>query len=149
MIIENKILTLDTNKRFEFIDITKNVESFIAENSFQNGQVLVYSKHTTMAITINEKEKGIFSDAEEFFKRILPEHLYYKHNDFDIRTENMVCDRECKNGDSHLQHLLLGTSETLPIQNGKIVFGPWQKILAIELDGPRKKRQIHLQFIGQ
>lgn len=149
MPIKNKTIILDTKKRFEFIDITGEVEDFIFSSEILNGQVLVYSKHTTLAIVVNEKETGIFHDSEEFFKRILPEHHYYRHNDFEVRTENMICDNECKNGDSHLQHMLLGTSETVPVVDGKITFGPWQKIMAIELDGPRSKRQIHLQFLGE
>ena len=69
-IYKNKKIILNTKTRFEFIDITGEVEDFISSSGILNGQVLIYSKHTTLAIVINEKETGIFQDSEEFFKII-------------------------------------------------------------------------------
>lgn len=151
MKIKNRTIKLQTKKAPEFIDITSEVESFIKETGLKNGQVLIFSKHTTMAIRVNEKESDIFSDFEEFFKKLLPKNNYYHHNDLNIRTENLVCSdgsSECMNGHSHIQHLLLGTSETVPVVGGKIVLGRWQKVFAIELCSPRH-REIHLQLIGE
>jgi len=109
MKIINYDLVLESFSRFQFFDITKEVENFINSNSLKNGHLIIFSNHTTLAIRVTEKETGIFKDAEDFFSKLLPHDKYYAHNDFDIRTENLVCDKECVNGDSHLKHLLLGT----------------------------------------
>lgn len=150
MKIETFILKIKTEKPFQFLDITGFVENFLNKIKAKKGQILIYSQHTTLAITINENEKGFFEDFENFLKKILPEEAYYKHNDLGIRTENLICSeegKECLNGHSHCRHLILGTSETLPVNDGKIFLGTWQRILAVELDGP-KNREILFQFIG-
>lgn len=150
MKVRNKTIKLKTKKAFEYIDITDEVEDFIKKEKVKDGQVLVFSRHTTMAVRINEKENGIFCDFKDFMQKILPQDKYYKHNDLNIRTENLVCSdesEECINGHSHCQHLLLGTSETVPVVDGKMVLGRWQKIIAIELCSPRD-REIHLQLIS-
>lgn len=151
MRVKNKTLKIKTKKIFEFIDITNQIEGFVKEEKIKNGQILVYSRHTTLAIRINEKESGIFHDFENFLQKILPKEKYYKHNDLGIRTENLVCSpgaAECLNGHSHYRQLLLGTSETIPIVDSKLYLGTWQRVLAIELDGP-KNREIFLQVIGE
>lgn len=149
MKIKNKQITLNTKKRFEVIDITGEIEDFIENCSEGNGQVLIYSRHTTLAILINERESGIIKDAQDAFAKLFPQHNYYHHNDFDIRTENLLCDGECKNGDSHLNQLVLGTSETIPVIDSKLTLGQWQKVMIFELDGPRNKREIVFNYIGE
>jgi len=145
----NKDIFINSKDRIQFFDLTEKVENFINSNSLKNGHLIIFSNHTTLAIRVNEKETGIFKDAENFFSKLLPHDKYYAHNDFDIRTENLICDKECVNGDSHLRHLLLGTSEALIVEEGKLKLGIWQRVLAIELDGPRKNRKISLNFMGE
>ena len=150
MKIQSKIIRFKTKKEFEYIDITDKVQGFIKESKVKDGQILVFSRHTTMAIRVNEKEDGFFKDFEQFFTKILPKEKYYKHNDLNIRTENLVCSdegEECLNGHSHCQHFLLGTSETIPVVDSKLALGRWQKVIAIELCGPRD-REVHLQLLS-
>ncbi len=140
-----------TQEYLEFKDITDEVANFIDESKVKNGQVLVYSTHTTLAICINEKEKGIFKDFKNLMGKLVPRDVYYNHNDLTKRTENLVCQSgpsDCLNGHSHCTSLLMRNSETIPIINGKMVFGPWQRIFAIELDCARK-REIVVQVIGE
>ena len=86
MLMKNKKIILNTKTRFEFIDITGEVEDFISSSGILNGQVLIYSKHTTLAIVINEKETGIFQDSEEFFK------IHYRNDSSpDIYHSIKVC----------------------------------------------------------
>lgn len=150
MKIVSKIIKLKSKKYLEFIDLTDLVKEFVSELKINNGSVLIYSRHTTMAIRINEKEKGIVKDFISFIKKLLPKDAYYRHNDLTIRTENLVCDPEasdCLNGHSHCLHLILGSSETVPINKGKLVFGQYQRIFAIELDCGRN-REVIIQIIG-
>lgn len=136
----------------EFIDITNDVEKLIKEDKTQNGYVIIFSKHTTAAIRVNEKENGIYRDFENFVNRLLPPTKYYCHNDLNIRTENLVCDigaSDCLNGHSHCLHLLMGGStELVPIIDGKLSFGPYQRIFLIELDCARS-REVIFQIFGE
>ncbi len=131
----------------EFMDITSHVRECVADSGVRSGFVVVYSKHTTAAVKINENEPLLLQDMEDFLERISPRNAYYRHNDFEIRTANMT-DNEAPNGHAHCQHLLMGGSETIPIANGGIVFGPWQSIFMVELDHPRP-REVVVQVIGQ
>jgi secondary thiamine-phosphate synthase enzyme len=149
--IKSKILKIKSKKHLEFKDISDEVVTFVKESEIKNGQVLVYSKHTTLAICINEKEKGIVNDFKKLINKLIPKNDYYEHNDLSIRTENLVCQSgvsDCLNGHSHCNHLIMRNSELIPIIDGKIGLGTWQRILAIELDCCRK-RKIILQVTGE
>ena len=119
----------------------------MAEAGVSHGFVVVFSRHTTAAIKINENEPLLLQDMEQFLERISPRNGNYRHNDFEIRTVNMNED-ECPNGHAHCQHLLLGTSETIPIVEGMMQFGQWQSIFLIELDHPRT-REVVVQVLGE
>lgn len=140
----HKNLSYKTNKFCHFIDITEDVVGVIQESKIKNGMVLVYSHHTTAAIRVNEKEKGIEKDFEHFIKRLVPVNVYYHHNDLTERTENLVCEpgaSDCLNGHSHVLHLLMGaTSETISVIDGKMILGTFQRIFLIELDCSRKRK---------
>ncbi len=140
-------INTNTTKAPEFIDITDQVAEFISESEVSNGFVVVYSRHTTAAIKINENEPLLIEDMESFLGRIASKDAEYKHNDFTIRTVNMNPD-ECPNGHAHCQHLLMGASETIPIADGKLQFGTWQRIFLVELDMPRP-REVIVQILGE
>lgn len=139
-------IVVNTARALQFIDITEEVERFVAESPMRNGCVVVYSKHTTAAIKINENEPLLMQDMEKFLGRIAPRDEYYLHNDFTVRTVNMTED-ECPNGHAHCQHLLMNSSETVPVIDGAMQLGRWQRIFLVELDGPRA-REILLQALG-
>jgi secondary thiamine-phosphate synthase enzyme len=143
-------LNLTTPGAPEFIDITDEVVTTVEQSGVKNGTVTVYSKHTTAAIRINEKESGFVQDFKDYLSKTFPPYQYYRHNDMKIRTENIDCDDDrCdKNGHAHCQHMLLGTSETIPIIDGKLTLGRWQRVFLVELCSPRK-REIVLQVIGE
>jgi len=149
--IKNTKIEFTSSDNMEFRDLTNEVEKFVEESKIKNGQVLVYSTHTTLAICVNEKEKGIVNDFKNLMNRIIPKDAYYYHNDLTIRTENLVCQSgasDCLNGHSHCTHLLMRNSETIPIIDGKMMLGMWQKIFAIELDCCRP-RKVLVQVIGE
>jgi secondary thiamine-phosphate synthase enzyme len=130
----------------EFIDITKDVASAVEESGIQEGMVMVFSRHTTAAIKINENEPLLLRDMARFLQDAAPREAEYRHNDFVIRTANMT-DDECPNGHSHCQHLLLGASETIPVVGGRPLLGRWQSVFLIELDRPRD-REVVIQVQG-
>lgn len=148
--IKHSKIEFESQEYLEFKDLTDDIECFIKETEVKNGNVLIYSTHTTLAICINEKEKGIVKDFKKVISKIAPKEDYYCHNDLNIRTENLVCQSagsDCLNGHSHCTHLLMRNSETIPIMDGKMMLGTWQKIFAIELDSKRP-RKVLLQVIG-
>ena len=136
-----------TKRAPEFIDITDWVAECVAESEVANGFAVVYSKHTTAAVKINENEPLLLDDMAGFLEKIFPRNHSYQHNNFEIRTVNMTED-ESPNGHAHLQHLLLGTSETVPVMDGVIQFGTYQSIFFIELDHPRP-REVMVQVVGE
>ena len=140
-------LRVDTEKAPQFIDITDWVSQCVAQSEVRNGFAVVYSKHTTAAIKINENAPLLLEDMTRFLERLSPREGCYAHNDFSIRTVNMTPD-EAPNGHAHLQHLLLGTSETVPVIDGIMQFGRYQSIFFIELDHPRA-REVMVQVVGE
>ncbi len=139
-------LPLESTKAPEFIDITEQVLNCLADSGLQDGIAVVYSKHTTAAVRVNENEPLLLRDMEEFLEHLAPRHGSYRHNDFTVRTVNMN-DDECPNGHAHCQQLLLGTSETIPVIEGRLQLGRWQRIFTVELDRPRP-REVLVQFMG-
>jgi len=137
---------LETTRAPQFVDVTDIVQGFVSQTHPRLGMALVFSRHTTAAIRINENEPLLIRDMEEFLERIAPRHHSYHHNDFSVRTVNIEED-ECPNGHAHCQHLLLSTSETIPILNGELQLGRWQRVFLVELDRPRE-RELLIQVIG-
>lgn len=149
--IKSTNITYKSEEYLEFRDITDEVEEFVSKTKIKNGSVLIYSTHTTLAVCVNEKEKGIVADFKNLVDRVIPKNIYYHHNDLNVRTENLVCQSsasDCLNGHSHCTHLLMRNSETIPIINRKMMLGMWQRIFAIELDCCRQRNLI-VQIIGE
>ena len=144
-------LRVESKDAPEFIDITDGAIDFVRQSDIRNGTVLVFSKHTTVAITIQENEPLLLTDMANMLERLSPRAADYRHNDFTIRTVNMHED-ECPNGHSHCQHLTLGTSETLPVVDGEMVLGEFQRVFAVELDAEKAsqvgRREVLVQVMG-
>ena len=111
-------------------------------------RINVFSRHTTAAITIQENEPLLLNDMASLLERLAPKNMRYGHNDFSIRTVHMQED-ECPNGHSHCQHLTLGSSETVPVIDGILALGQWQRLFMVELDdGKVSPREILVQTMG-
>jgi len=123
--IEN--LNVKTSKRIQFIDITLNVEKIIKSSKIKNGICYVFVPHTTAAVTINENaDPSVVKDINSQLTKIIPEAAGYLHLE--------------GNSDSHIKASLLGFSETIFIENGKLLLGTWQGIYFTEFDGPRTRK---------
>lgn len=132
-------LEFETTAAPGFIDITDDIVGIVASSGIKFGQVSVFSQHTTAAIKINENEPLLLRDLARTLRHFAPPNGYYEHNDFSRRTVNMNED-ECANGHAHCQHLFLSSSETIPIIDGRLALGAWQRVFLIELDHPRSRR---------
>ncbi|QAA77166.1 MAG: hypothetical protein BIP78_1400 [Candidatus Bipolaricaulis sibiricus] len=145
-VLRRMTCTVSTERAPQFVDITDRVQRLVHESGVSSGIAIVFCRHTTAAIRVNENEPLLIADMEEFLKRVAPRDLYYRHNDFTIRTHNMTPD-ECPNAHAHCQHLLLGSSEAIPVEDGRLVLGRWQRVFLVELDRPRE-REVVVQVFG-
>lgn len=145
MQIINKLIEIETEPGINIYNITPEIEKLIASTSITNGQVMVFSRHTTTALAINEDEQRLLEDIKVFLRKLAPEGDRYLHNDLHLRD---VPEDEPINAHSHLMALMLNTSEVIPIVDGKLFLGTWQSILFFELDGSRK-RAIFCQITGE
>ena len=125
---------LNTNKKFQIIDITSKINELTA---IEEGIVNIFSKHSTSAIVVNENEKGLLEDFEFMLENLIDDKYSWQH------------DRIDNNATSHLKSFLLSSSETLPVKNSKLDLGTWQSVFFVELDGPRSSRTVNLTFIGK
>jgi secondary thiamine-phosphate synthase enzyme len=131
-------LVVSTGEAPEFIDITEDVQRIVDEAGALFGQVTVFSSHTTAAIRVNENEPLLLQDMARILHEVAPSQGTYEHNDFSRRA--VVEEDECANGHAHCQHLFLSTSETIPILDGQLALGQWQRLFLVELDHPRQRR---------
>ncbi len=145
-IVKCETLIVTTTTAPEFVDITDDVERIVAEAAVKFGQVTIFSKHTTAAIKINENEPLLMGDMCRVLEQAAPKLAEYDHNDFSRRTGPMEED-ECANGHAHCQHLFLGASENVPIIDGHMALGRWQRIFLVELDMPRE-RSVLVNIVG-
>ena len=143
MIVTRKSLSINTSSSFQIIDISSDIVAILNQinkeeiNKITNGMVNIFTKHSTSAICVNENEKGLLADLEKVLKDLVKENDNYRHDFID------------NNAASHLRAFLLGSSETIPIVDGRLGLGTWQSIFFIELDGPRTNRTVELTFIGE
>ena len=141
-------LEVRTGAAPEFIDLTDRVVGCVQRSEVRNGFAVVFSKHTTLAVTIQENEPLLLIDMASMLERLAPRNAHYRHNDFAVRTVHMHED-ECPNGHSHCQHLTLGTSETVPVVDGGLPLGEFQRIFAVELDAEKALQVDHRTVLVQ
>ncbi len=139
-------LAIRTGAPRDFIDVTDRVADVVDRARITEGWVGLFSKHTTAAVVINENEPLLLADMAAMLERLSATDGAYGHNDFTIRTVNMHAD-ECANGHAHCQHLLLSSSQSVPLADGRMDLGEWQRIFFLELDRPRD-RQLVVQVFG-
>ncbi len=129
-------ISISTNSKVDVIDITEMVVNAIRKHDPKNGLISLNLKHTTCGITINEAETNLMRDIKETLLNLIPENKSYYHNRIDT------------NAHAHLRSTLLGDSKVLPVINGKLSLGTWQRILLLESDGPRI-RHLTITFVGE
>jgi len=131
-----KILSLSTRGETEFIDITGEVKDAVNSSGMEEGLAIVYSKHTTTAIALNEGESGLLEDYSQLLEKLVPRGRGYRH------------DRIDNNAHSHLRSLLLGNQKVIPVLGSRLTLGTWQSIFFVELDGPRRREAV-IQVVGK
>ncbi len=115
-----------TRSRTQFIDITGEVQSAVDGLGVEDGSVLVYVPHTTAAVTINESaDPDVARDIDAKLSALVPKSGDYRHSE--------------GNSDGHVKSTLVGCSETILVDGGRLVLGTWQGVFFCEFDGPRTR----------
>ncbi|MCX8117266.1 MAG: secondary thiamine-phosphate synthase enzyme YjbQ [Desulfobacterota bacterium] len=129
-----EILSLRSSKRTEFIEITRQVAEIVQRSGVKEGICCLYVPHTTAAVTINENaDPSVPRDILMALNKIVPFEDRYEH------TEG--------NAAAHIKSSLIGCSQTLLIESGRLLLGTWQGIFFCEFDGPRS-RQVHVRVVA-
>lgn len=130
-----KTLYIKSHHEVEMIDITRDVCEAIREHDVTDGLAVIFTPHTTAAITINENaDPDVCHDIVMEINKMVPMQDGYRHLE--------------GNSAAHIKSSLFGASETLVINNDEVELGTWQGIYFCEFDGPRQ-RQVQIQVIGQ
>lgn len=144
MIIKTKKITINSSDAVpELIDITGQVKQVIEDSDIKEGQVLVFAAHTTAAVILQEPESGLLNDLKNLICNLSKKEKDYYHTAAPDHQKDRM-----PNGHSHCQHLLLGSSEVVPIENGHLLLGTFQCIFLVELDRART-RTIIVQVMGE
>ena len=139
-------IRIRTDRPTQFVDLTSDLEAFVAASGIQSGLLNVQSLHTTAAIVVNEHEPLLLGDMAGLLERLAPIDAVYRHDNITLRTVNCVIG-EPPNGHSHCRALLLAAATTLNVVDGHLQLGRWQRVFLVELDGPRT-RDVSLLALG-
>jgi len=135
------------DRRLGFVDVTESLQRAIKDSAVTEGCAVVYCRHTTCGLLINEWEDGALEDLRQHLERLIPVNGYFRHDDLEVRTQNLQ-PGERANGWSHvLQMVLGGTSHAIPVAAGEPLLGRWQRLIFVELDEPRE-RSLLLHVFG-
>lgn len=135
-------------KRGACIDVTEELQRAIKDSAITEGCAVVYCRHTTCGLLINEYEDGAIEDLTEHLERLIPADGYFKHDDLEVRTQNLQPE-ERANGWSHVVQMILGgTSHAIPVSSGEPLLGRWQRLIFVELDEP-KERSLLFHVFGE
>lgn len=133
--------------RLSFVDLSSQLIESVSATGLRDGIVVAFCRHTTCGLMINEWEDGAQEDLLRRLGLLVPEGIYFAHDDLEIRTQNLVPD-ERANGRAHvIQMLMGGNSQVIPVSGGIPLLGRWQRLFLLELDEP-KERNIVFQTIG-
>lgn len=124
----------------QLIDVTGIIRDWVAESGIKDGLLTLISPHTTARVNVNESEARLQRDMVTYLKRLAPRDGDWLHN------LDTVDGRD--NAHAHILGLFMSASETIPVAGGQIVLGEWQSIFFVELDGPRARRMLDLQIMG-
>lgn len=122
-----KHISVKTSRRTEFVDITSDVQKIVKESGVKAGACHVYVPHTTAGVTINEgADPAVVKDIQAMMNKLVPHSAGYLHME--------------GNSDAHIKTSLVGSSQTIIIDQGKLLLGTWQAIFFCEFDGARTRR---------
>ncbi len=130
---------ISTRGHTDIVDITQQVEQVLGESELKNGSLNVFVSGSTAGITSIEYEPGLLKDLPEAFEKMAPTGVTYHH---DAAWGD-------GNGYAHVRAAMLGSSFTVPFDNGKLLLGTWQQIVVIDFDNRPRNRSVVVQMMGE
>lgn len=121
-------------KSQDFFDITDKVESIVRKMKIKKGLCNIFVLGATSAVLLNENEPMLLQDLKKSLEKIAPENSFYHH---------------AENAYSHIRSVFIGNSQTIPIEDGKLVLGTWQSILIANFDTFEREREIVITITGE
>jgi secondary thiamine-phosphate synthase enzyme len=119
-------LAVRTSRRTELKNVTVEIEQAVRESGCAHGVCHLFVPHTTADVMINEgDDPAVARDIEAALDRLIPHSAGYKHSE--------------GNSDSHIKSALIGSSQTIWIEDGRLSLGRWQSVFFAEFDGPRTR----------
>ena len=126
--------TIQSKSRNAFIDITSEIQEIVSESGIRAGYCVLHVPHTTAAVTVNEgADPSVQTDILTYLADQVPHRGNYRHME--------------GNSDAHIKSTLVGVSQVLPVEDGRVVLGTWQSIFFCEFDGPRTRR-VNVQLVS-
>jgi len=136
LVVVTKQLVMRSSARRQLIDLTSEVVDFVHEAGVKEGICMVSVPHATAALIVNEHEQGLLHDLLGRIDALFPESGRYAHNAID------------DNADAHIAAAFLGHNRAFPVSGGRVIRGTWQNLFLVELDGPRSRRDVIVQVLG-
>lgn len=130
-------LWFNTDNKREMVHITETVRDTVVKSKIREGFVLVSAMHITAAVYVNDNEGGLIQDIWEWLEGLAPFKEDYRHH---MTGED--------NGDAHLKNLIMHHQVIVPVTDGDLDLGPWQRIFYAEFDGQRRKRVV-VKVLGE
>jgi len=135
--------------RYTYLDLTEDLERAIKDSGVTEGAAIAFCAHTTCALLINEWEEGALEDLRNRMIHLVPDDVYYAHDDLARRTQNLDESHERRNGPAHVKAMVLSvSSHAIPVSAGEPILGRWQRLILFELDEP-KDRQVVFHVFGE
>jgi len=123
-----------TRSRVEMVNITPRIQDAVTSTGVSTGVCFIHVPHTTAGVTVNEAfDPDVAADVSSALSRLVPYQAGYAHSE--------------GNADAHIKSVLVGTSQTIPVEDGRLALGRWQGVFFCEFDGPRR-RQVYLTIVS-
>jgi len=133
-----KEISLSTKGETDIVNITEEVSKIVQSSKIKDGQALVYVLGSTASISIIEYEPGLVKDLKDMFERIIPRDGTYAHHT--KWGDN--------NGSAHIRASLIGSSQSFPLIDGKLVIGTWQQIILVDFDTKPRDRKVIVSIVS-
>jgi secondary thiamine-phosphate synthase enzyme len=130
----NTSLSFSTKGEIEFVDLTSRVHEAVSKSGIKNGLVHVFAPHATSMLVLTEDEHSLLNDVKALLERLVPKEGSYGHP---------------SNAHSHLRSVLFPPDKTVPVVDGRAVFGTWQSLLFVETDVYPRRRTVVVQVLGE
>lgn len=132
--VVNKSLSFSTRGEIDFIDLSDQVQEQVMLSGIKNGIAHVFAPHATGIIILTENDDALLNDIKEMLEELAPKNRSYQHP---------------SNAHAHLRSMLLPPDKTLPVVDGRVMFGTWQSLLFVETDVYPRKRTVIIQVMGE